>query len=98
MSHRRSSVSWETLAPVLGQSGPCRQYCAPLIPSGYAAVRLLISIAAELAANRKLCEVEGAIHKSRYVVMNKNGGWQIRNAHRHVTGAGARRTRASFEN
>ena len=23
--------------------------------------------------------------KSRYVVMNQNGGWQIRNAHRHVT-------------
>ena len=25
------------------------------------------------------------MHKSRYVVMNQNGGWQIRNAHRRVT-------------
>jgi hypothetical protein len=29
--------------------------------------------------------LEEALHKSRYVVMNQNGGWQIRNAHRHVT-------------
>jgi mRNA-degrading endonuclease RelE of RelBE toxin-antitoxin system len=28
---------------------------------------------------------EEAFPKSRYVVMNQNGGWQIRNAHRHVT-------------
>ena len=25
------------------------------------------------------------MHKSRYVVMNQDGGWQIRNAYRHVT-------------
>ena len=25
------------------------------------------------------------MHKSRYVVMNQNGGWQIRNVYRHVT-------------
>jgi hypothetical protein len=25
------------------------------------------------------------LHKSQYVVMNQNGGWQIRNARRHVT-------------
>jgi hypothetical protein len=24
------------------------------------------------------------LHKSRYVVMNQDGGWQIRNAHHHV--------------
>ena len=29
--------------------------------------------------------MEEALLKSRYVVMNQNGGWQIRNAHRHVT-------------
>jgi hypothetical protein len=28
--------------------------------------------------------LEEALHKSRYVVMNQNGGWQIRNAHCHV--------------
>ena len=25
------------------------------------------------------------MHKSRYIVTNENGEWQIRNAHRHVT-------------
>jgi hypothetical protein len=25
------------------------------------------------------------MRKSRYVVMNQDGGWQIRNAYRHVT-------------
>ena len=30
-------------------------------------------------------EREDAMHKSRYVVMNQDGGWQIRNAYRHVT-------------
>jgi hypothetical protein len=29
-------------------------------------------------------EWEEALHKSRYVVMNQNGGWQVRNASRHV--------------
>jgi hypothetical protein len=29
--------------------------------------------------------VEEAVHKSRYVVTNQNGGWRIRNAHHHVT-------------
>jgi len=28
--------------------------------------------------------LEEALHKSRYVVMNQNGGWQIRNPHCHV--------------
>ena len=26
------------------------------------------------------------MHKSRYVVMNQNGGWQIRNVYRHPLG------------
>ena len=30
-------------------------------------------------------QLEEAVHKSRYVVMNQNGEWQIRNAHSHVT-------------
>jgi hypothetical protein len=27
---------------------------------------------------------EEALHRSRYVVLNQDGGWQIRTAHRHV--------------